>query len=137
MEKYMKELKDRHFKIWTYTVSHSLLILRSPQIFPDMDNFSESYANNLDIEFTDVQYLDIPSNLYDIRIEISTSKDLVPQKILLLKNIHNSKVFRIVSENVSFYILAHNYIIGKNNWISDDRISNPNLQHDQILITSY
>lgn len=132
----MKELKDRHFKIWTYTVSHGLLILRSPQIFPDMDNFSESKTYNVDIEFTDVKYLDIPSNLFDIKIDIITSMDLVPQKILLLNKIHNSKIFKIISENLSFYILAHSYIIGKNNWFIEDRISNPNLQHDQILITS-
>lgn len=132
----MKELKERYFKLWNYTISHGVLILRSPQIFPDMDNFCKSNAYNLDIEFTDVKYLDIPSNLFDIKIDIIKEMDNIPQKILLLNNMYNSKIFKIVSGNENYYILAHSFIVGKNNWFSEDRICNPHLQHDQILLTS-
>lgn len=132
----MKELNNRVFKIWSYTVSHNSLILRSPQKFTDMEDYSVSMSYNIDIEFSDVNYIDIPTDLYNLTIkEIKKNAD-IPTNLLHFKTELKLKIFKILSLGKEYYIVAENYIIGKNTWISEDRISNVYLQHDEILETS-
>lgn len=132
----MKELNNRVFKIWSYTVSHNSLILRSPQKFTDMEDYSVSMSYNIDIEFSDVNYINIPTDLYDLTIEEIKKNSDVPTNLLHFKTELKLKIFKILSLGEEYYIVAQSYIIGKNTWISEDRISNINLQHDEVLKTS-
>jgi hypothetical protein len=130
----MKELKNRKFKLWAYTVSHSFLILRSPLKFSDEEGYSDFYDYNIDIEFSAVAYLDIPNMLRDIQIhELSIN---VPKKLEYYKKKLGFKVFEIQSESNFYYIVAGGYRIGKNKWISEDRIQDMSLEYDEILITT-
>lgn len=130
----MNELLDRTFKIWAYTVSHSFLILRSPLKYPDQVIFSESEKFNIDIEFSAVAYLDIPSILPGVIIhQIENS---IPKKLRHYRNKPGYKIFEITSENNQYYIVAGSYRVGKSRWLSEDRIQNMNLEYDEIIATS-
>ncbi len=130
----MNHLKDRVFKIWAYTVSHSFLILRSPMKFSDQEGYNEFYDYNIDLEFSAVAYLDLPVFLQGI--EIKEIKENIPQKLLRYRTDLGYKVFEIQSENNLFYVVAGNYRIGKNKWLTEDRIINMNLEYVEILATS-
>lgn len=131
----MNELADRFFTIWAYTVSHGFLILRSPLKFPDQDDFDERHTCNIDIEFTAVEYLDIPSTMRNL--EIRELIDNIPEKFIRYKT-HNYKVFELKSDEGLFYIVAGSYRIGKNTWLNQDRIFNMGmgLEYDSIIETS-
>lgn len=130
----MNELINRVFKIWSYTVSHSFLIIRSPLKFPDQEGFNELYSYNIDIEFSAVVYIDIPNFFHGMIIK-EIEKD-IPEKLQHFKKELGFKIFEIESEGKSYYISAGNYRIGKNKWISEDRITNMNLEYDDIIATS-
>ncbi len=130
----MKELKNRIFKIWAYTSSHSILILRSPLKYPDQEGYNESYIHNLDIEFSAVAYLDIP-NIMEIII-INEIDSNIPLKLQYTKTKLGYKIFEIKSDGNTYYIAAGSYRIGKNKWISEDRVQNMNLEYDEIIATS-
>lgn len=130
----MEELTNRVFRIWAYTVSHCCLILRSPQRFPDQDDFDKNYTYNIDIEFSAVAHIDIPDTLNGIEINELTYD--IPEKYLKYKTIFNFKIFEIKSNETYYYIVAGGYRIGKNKWIAEDRISNMNLEYDSIIATS-
>ncbi len=130
----MIEFNNRDFKMWAYIVSHSFLILRSPLKFPDQDDFDESQSYNIDIEFTDVIYVDAPTDLERLQIEELGSE--IPEKFQAYVKGSEYKVFELTSNARRYYIVAWNCTIGTNNWIAEDRISNMNLRHDQILASS-
>ncbi len=130
----MNELINRVFKIWAYTISHCFLILRSPQKFPDQDDFDENYNYNIDIEFSAVRYIDIPAILNGI--EIRELINQIPEKFQSYKNEQGYKVFEIKSGEKYYYIVAANYRIGKNKWVAEDRVSNMSLEYDIIIATS-
>jgi hypothetical protein len=127
----MNNLLNRTFKIWAYTVSHNFLILRSPLVPKDVDDFKDSYDYNLDIEFTYVQYMDIPATLI-----ISSLTELIiniPEKFHFYNIVLKCKVFEVISNDNRYYIVAGSYRIGTNKWINEDRISNMSLAYDEIL----
>lgn len=130
----MIDLSNRKFKVWAYTVSHSFLILRSPLVFEDVEGYNESLDFNIDIEFTSVIYIDIPNILSGIRI--TEIKSDIPQKFCSYIKDPNNKLFEIESNGSYFYIVAGGYLIGKNKWFSEDRISNMSLKYDEILASS-
>ncbi len=130
----MNELINRAVKIWAYTVSHSVLILRSPMKFPDQEGYSEKLSYNIDVEFSAVTYIDIPNTMQGIVIH--EIEERIPEKMLNYKLKLGFKVFEIVSEGKFYYIVAGSYRIGKNRWISEDRISNILLEYDEILETT-
>lgn len=130
----MEELVNRVFKIWAYTVSHCFLILRSPQKFPDQGDFDENHSYNIDMEFSAVAYIDIPTILNGV--EIRELIDKVPEKFQQYKTEQGYKIIEIKSNSRCYYIVAGSYRIGKNKWIAEDRISNMNLEYDSIIATS-
>lgn len=130
----MNELKYRLFKIWAYTVSHNFLILRSPLKYPDQEGYNDFCKYNIDIEFSAVAYLDIPSvmnGIYIHQIECN-----IPEKLQYYKNELNYKVFEINSDGKLYYIVAGSYRIGKSAWDLEDRIQNMYLEYDEIIATS-
>ena len=124
----MNELLNRSFKLWAYTVSHSFLILRSPQKFEDTDGFKELTCFNIDIEFYSVTYLDLPNTISEIYIK--ELKENIPEKFKEYLSQPGLHVFEILSCDRPYHVVASSYVIGRNNWVSDDRITNMNLQHD-------
>ncbi|MDR4892811.1 MULTISPECIES: hypothetical protein [unclassified Chryseobacterium] len=126
---------NRKFKMWAYIVSHSSLLLRSEMKFPDQDNYTEDQSYNIDFEFWAVNYINIPTILNNIIIKEITEKE-VPMEIdkNLLK--YNMKIFELESKEKKYYIIAGGLLIGKNQWVNQDRIlnSNLNLEHDEVIL---
>ncbi|MBP1167886.1 hypothetical protein JOE44_004770 [Chryseobacterium sp. PvR013] len=126
---------NRKFKMWAYIVSHSSLLLRSEMKFPDQDNYTEDQSYNIDFEFWAVNYINIPTILNNIIIKEITEKE-VPMEIdkNLLK--YNMKIFKLESKEKKYYIIAGGLLIGKNQWVNQDRIlnSNLNLEHDEVIL---
>jgi len=128
----MNQLINRIFKIWAYTVSHNFLIIRSPMKFPDQDDYNEDSKYNIDIEFSSVAYLDIPTILKGIELQEIIKDDEIPENLLKFK-LDSYKIFRLKSEHEFYYIVASNLSIGINKWINQDKIMNFKLKHDEIL----
>jgi hypothetical protein len=130
----MDELINRVFKIWAYTVSHSFLILRSPLKFPDQEGFDEKHSYNIDIEFSSVAYIDIPTVLNGI--ELRELINNIPEQLQQFKTNFGYRVFEIKTNRKYHYIVAGSYRIGKNTWIAEDRVLNMKLEYDSIIATS-
>ena len=129
----MNYTSDRLFKIWAYTVSHSFLLLRSSQFFEDVDGYSITNNFNIDVEFWGVSYLNIP-DLFE-GITIRRNVDTAPQSVLKHCQIGHI-VFEIASnKGEHYFIVAAGCRVGKNKWELEDRISNPNLEYDQLLFS--
>ncbi len=60
---------DRPFQVWSYSVSHRLLLLRSTA--------SEKYPGQVDVLFEDVRALALPTSLLGLEIELVDCKSLV------------------------------------------------------------
>ncbi len=56
----------RFFKLWYYTVSHKQALLRSP---------SNDNMENIDLYFSDVSYIDIPTTFNNLEIVKPTFSD--------------------------------------------------------------
>ena len=119
---------SRKFRIWAYSVSHSFLLLRSTY-----NEDEEKNGFNIDIEFAGVEYLDMPITLQGITIE--ELKENLPEKFTKYQNSIRYRVFRIESDT-NYYIVAANYLVGRDNWIGEDRMINSSLIYDKILATS-
>ncbi len=123
---------ERTFRLWAYTVSHNILLLRSEMSTDEMDNLATNENSyTIDIEFWDVTYVDISSNLDGINLKIT---DISPIKFKEY-NSFNRKVFELFSSNKSFYIVAGGCNVGKSKWINEHRLSNAYLEYDQILFS--
>ncbi|MNI10945.1 hypothetical protein D3C73_640740 [compost metagenome] len=99
--------------------------------FPDQEDWNRSYAYNIDIEFSAVVYVDLPTILNGI--VIIELLDNIPEKFQDFKLKFGHKIFEIKSSGNSYYIVAGNYRIGKNTWLNKDRIIDMNLEHDSII----
>lgn len=130
----MEYKSNRHFKIWGYTASHSFLILRSSMLCEDVDGYTESMSYNIDIEFSAVVYLDIPNTFKSIQMrEVVES---IPEKFDKYFKISGLRIFEIQSEGMYYFIVAGSCRVGKNKWISEDRIRNLDLDYEEIITTS-
>lgn len=131
---FMIQFRDRTFRIWEYTVSHRSLLLRSEQKYPDVDGYQESLAFNIDIEFGSVAYIDLPERIESLELRTVT-RDL-PDKLKWVNKEPDLNVFELISGNNKYYVVAHSYLIGRNNWFGESRISRMFLEHDEILASS-
>ncbi|SKC85198.1 hypothetical protein [Ohtaekwangia koreensis] len=131
----MNEFSHRTFKLWAYTVSHSFLILRSPMLFEDLDGYSSETDYNIDIEFTAVEYLDVPYKFTSLKI-CELLGDVIPLRLQFYSLKLGFKTFQLQTDEGCYYIVAGSYRIGKNRWVSESRINNPSLEYDEILGTS-
>lgn len=118
----------RIFQIWIYTVSHSILILRSTN-----DEDEETKGYNIDIEFWGIAYIELP-NLFR-GIKIRKLVDSIPQKIDKFKSDFGYNVFQITTDDANYYVVAAGCKVGKNNWLNENRVLNPSLEYDEIVIT--
>ena len=127
----MNYTSDRVFKIWAYTVSHCILLLRSSQLYYDVEGYTPSMNFNIDVEFWGVGFLDLPDMLSGIIIKEIRSN--IPEKFNYYSSSLGYKAFEIQSKGQSFYIIAAGCRIGRNRWGIENRVSNPMLEYDEIL----
>ncbi len=121
----MYKLKEpRCFQVWTYTVSHRTLIIRSEQQYPDVD-YATKYSDNrtIDLEFSGVVSMDISNQftLISISIEVPSSLNQVNG---------DYKVFRLNCKDRVIRITAQGCIIGTSSWINKNRVSHPYENYD-------
>jgi len=130
----MNYISDRIFRIWAYTVSHCFLILRSPQLFEDVEGYSNATDHNVDIEFWGVSYLDLPDILRGVKIK--ELKQGVPRRLDKYLIDKGARIFELESQENLFYVVAGGCRVGKNNWVNEDRISNPGLEYREIIVST-
>lgn len=127
-------LSNRKFKLWSYSISHCSLLLRSPMQFLDEDEYSSKNDHNIDMEFWGVEYLNIPTKIDSLSIDEEKS---IPISLNLDRN-KLSKQGKVYIINGLYYIIAGGLLIGKNTWIDQDRIFNFNmeLEHKEVIYSS-
>ena len=115
-------------------MSHGFLILRAPLYTPDKSDpyYDPELSFNVDIEFTDVSYIDIPSLFKGI--SISSIKENIPIKFMPYLNVPTRKLYQLESEDKVFYIVASYCLIGTSTWINEDRIHFMDLKYDKVLM---
>lgn len=118
----------RIFQIWIYTVSHSILILRSTN-----DEDEEAKGYNIDIEFWGIAYMELPNLFRGIKIQKLV--DSIPQKLDKFKSDVGYNVFQITTDDAHYYVVAAGCKVGKNNWLNENRVLNPSLEYDEIVVT--
>ena|SRR5689334_18174303 len=123
----MPYTSNRKFRMWGYSVSHCFLLLRSTY-----NEDQEKNGYNIDIEFAGVEYLDVPTTLQGISIEELTEN--LPEKFSKYQGSLRHRVFQIRSE-ANYYIVAANYLVGKNT-SEEDKMINSFLKYDKILAIS-
>jgi hypothetical protein len=100
-------------------------------MFEDQEEYRKELNFNIDIEFSGVAYIDLPNRIEEIKIR--EIKDMVPAKFQLYRTIVGLKIFEIKSHKKLYYIVASNFVIGKNKWLNEDRVFNMSLEYDEIL----
>jgi hypothetical protein len=86
------------FQLWSYSVGHGLLLLRSPK--------SKVRATQVDILFKNVAALKIPTVFNDVHIKEVLFDELQPKPELGDLTIANRKIFCASGQNFSGYIIA-------------------------------
>ena len=89
---------SRKFRLWYYSSSHSMALIRSPK---NKDN-----PDNIDIIFPAVDYIDCPENLGEITIEQGNETDRQYLESRLRKAVDIRDITAVVSESGRFYILS-------------------------------
>lgn len=127
----------RNFRIWSYTVSHNTLLIRSNMLFPDLDGYSEDTSFNIDIEFLSVSYINVPASLPDIAIR-EVSADLLPENTDKRLLQYDEKVFELLVNGRTYYVIAGGMLVGTNRRENKDRIADDHqrLRHDSVLVTA-
>lgn len=89
----------RRFQIWTYTVSHRQLLLRSTR--------DDRHATRCDILFKNVARIDLPAMIDDLEIEAAAEGE-IPASVLQLgaDERWDRTVFRIRGRNCVGYVVA-------------------------------
>lgn len=123
----MQYNSENTFQIWMYTVSHSVLILRSVN-----KEHEEKKGYNIDVEFWGVGYLDLPNMLQGVNIK-KTTRD-IPKKFKGYQNKGGYKIFELISNENLYYIIAAGCRVGKHTWQDENRILNPYLEYDETII---
>ncbi|HTN08243.1 MAG TPA: hypothetical protein VL098_09705 [Flavipsychrobacter sp.] len=97
------------------------------------DEDEETKGYNIDIEFWGIAYIELP-NLFR-GIKIRKLVDSIPQKIDKFKSDFGYNVFQITTDDANYYVVAAGCKVGKNNWLNENRVLNPSLEYDEIVIT--
>lgn len=62
--------------------------------------------SNIDILFGDVSYIELPSDLFDLRIEEAAEEDVLYLEEKFGKNIERDNITVLVSDEKKYYIVA-------------------------------
>jgi hypothetical protein len=109
-----------------------MLLLRSEKQYSDVD-YAVKYNPNftIDMEFTGVEYIDLPISFNGITIKIITKN--IPEK--LNKYIQKDlKIFSLSNKNKQFYLVASSCIIGSSLWgLEKNRLDSIELNYNDII----
>ncbi len=89
---------SRKFRLWYYSSSHSMALIRSPK---NKDN-----PDNIDIIFPSVVHIDCPENLGEITVEQGNETDREYLEKRLGKVVDIRDITAVISESGRFYILS-------------------------------
>lgn len=124
------ENKHRSFQLWAYMVSHNTLIIRSSIRFPDTDGYSDLNDHTIDLEFSGVNYIELPTHFDGLEISFATN-DQVQRLTGWMDD--RSTAFEICTQGKSYNLVADQFIIGKSDWTFEDRIKDFNLVYPIVL----
>lgn len=125
------KLKNRRFKLWAYNVSHRRLLLRSEKQYLDLEYEFEYHPNcTVDFEFSGVVYMDIPTDFSLLDLKFNEEKS-IPKRFMEYGDL---KYFELIGKNETHSIIASSCIVGESQWDNQDRLSNPGLEYDKVLI---
>ncbi|WP_411347176.1 hypothetical protein [Paenibacillus sp. WLX2291] len=94
----MKSFGDRKFKLWYYTISHGQLLLRSIK--------DDNNTTNIDVMFLDVDYIELPRYLSDVKLEKAQEKDINYIQQKLGEHILPESIRIIISKNGRYIVVA-------------------------------
>jgi len=97
---------DRTFELWRYSVGHAQLLLRSTK--------SDEWATRVDVGFKNVEYIQLPTLMNRLAIEVGTEADLPPQARQALDMVGKT-VFILSTDGVRGFVVA-----GYGGWIEDE-----------------
>lgn len=87
----MKEkLIGREFQVWDFWVSHSQLLIRSPQ------NLGDKQPTNIDVRFIGVEYMELPGGGFSLEIEEAQSADKEFVKLRIGRDIDSEDTLYIL-----------------------------------------
>ena len=93
------ELKNRIFKIWKYSVTHSMLLLRSPK--------NSEYPTNIDLIFSGVKFIKLPNIFKGNSItSISIQEDQIIMDDFLNLDINLEEVYVFNGDKIKYYVVA-------------------------------
>lgn len=91
-------LHNRKFKFWFYHVTHGEAIIRSVK--------TEEFGTNIDIYFGDIQYIEIPTKLSELKLENANETDIVYLTEKTGNVVRSQDVIVLFSGERRFYIIA-------------------------------
>ncbi|WP_334075545.1 MULTISPECIES: hypothetical protein [Paenibacillus] len=94
----IQSFDSRDFKFWHYTISHGQLLIRSIK--------SASNATNIDIMFFDVDYVEIPRNLPNLKIEEAGDDDVLYIKEKIHKSVKPENITILSSNDKRYLVVA-------------------------------
>jgi hypothetical protein len=86
---------------------------------------------NIDIEFWGTQYMELPSLFKGIQIQMYEGD--IPDNLQKFKVDIDNKIFQLSTGNSLHYIIAAGCRVGKNSWISENRILDPTLDYEETI----
>lgn len=93
------ELKNRIFKIWKYSVTHSTLLLRSPK--------KSEYPTNIDLIFSGVKLIKLPNIFNGNSItSISIQEDQIIMDDFFNLDINLEEVYVFRGDKIKYYVVA-------------------------------
>jgi hypothetical protein len=95
---------NRRFQLWEYTVSHGVLLVRSPisPLGPD----GTIATNNIDLFFVDVIFISAPRFMDGVTLEEGNAEDIKRAETLLNSSLYDSSVFVLNSGGCRHWVVA-------------------------------
>jgi hypothetical protein len=93
-------------------------------------DYTEKRSYNIDIEFSDVTYIELP-NIFP-GISVAKAVTDVPERIIS-HLVPGNKVFTIGTDSEIYYMIGGGITIGENRWLEETRLINPYLEYEKVL----
>ena len=89
---------ERKFQVWEYWISHSQLLLRSHK--------TVTHAQNIDIIFIDVKYIELPTFMTDLEVTAPSAEDYMKAEQAMGRPVPAERVFAILANGRRHLIVA-------------------------------
>lgn len=94
----MQDFKKRKFKFWFYHATHGEAIIRSAK--------NNEFDKNIDLYFGDVQYIEMPTMITELRLEKADEADIAYLTKRMGRRVLANNVTVLVSGENRYYIVA-------------------------------